>query len=218
MNWDFVSSGPAAPYLTATAGVNMDYSVTSGTLLDITNSVNYYSLGSTVEDRIKLSYSQGFLFIPRTLLAFTVGGSASLGTLDKFGGSNAVSGWAMTASEGLPYDVSAKAFFGFPLWNHIELPVFNLFVLQSLNGGLFYNIATAFSGADDIGANIQHSAEIEFLINVRTLLDATIPIGIGLSFNLNKIADAPGDAASYAPALFFGVDVLSLFFNQSVSY
>jgi len=214
---DLSAAGEESSYILTSTSFEFDSLVKTGTLIDLTNRLNYFFISNRIEDRIGISIAHGFSFIPRTLLGIEVSGSAGFGDLNKLQADNSVSGWLSTVGEGLPFKAQAKVYFGIPGINDIELPIFNLIVLQSINLAIFYNAASAFSSADNFEAGFQQSAGVEVFPYLRMRF-LGFPLGMGISLNISRILQNPVDIQNYTPGFFLETDILPLMYAFMVSY
>ena len=214
---DLSAVSPESSYILTSASFGFNSLVKTGTLIDLTNLLNYFFISNQTEDRIGISIAHGFSFIPRTLLGIEVSGSAGFGDLNKLQVDNSVPGWSSTTGEGLPFKGQAKVYFGILGINDIELTIFNLVVLQSINLALFYNAASAFSSADDFEAGFQQSAGLEIFPYLRIAFSG-FPVGIGISLNIGRISQNPVDIQNYTPGFFLETDILPLMYASMVSY
>ena len=91
-------------------------------------------------------------------------------------------------------------------------------MVQSLNFGLAYEIATAFDDAAGFGANIQQAVGLEFLPTVRILADQPLTIPLGVSCNLNKAIANPGDTSKWEFAIYMDISNLAAIAAQALAY
>ncbi len=191
--------------------------LTQGTIARLTNQFSYYPMTNQLADRLDVVLAQGLSLIPRTLLAIELSGSIGLGVVEELGLDNAALGWSASVSA-QRYRASLRAFLGIPLVNDIELPIMNWIVVQSLNAGLVYQAASAFTHGTEFLPNIQHLIGIELSQIMRSLAETPLSFAFGLSFHLNRILQAPTIPASYSPRFFLETDLLALAYALFVAY
>ena len=206
------------PYVSGNAVFEIDNLIKSATFFKIENELNYYYLDKSFENRLSGEYIQGFSFIKKTLLSLRLSGQTTFGTISELYAKNPALGWKNNCTDLYPYGFSAKAFFGFPVINNIELSIFNLGVLQSINAGIVYEFSTAFSDGKGFGGNSQQAIGLEVFPWFRTLKEQEAGFGIGISFNITKIANAPRTPVSYSPCIFLDFDLIPLIYPALISY
>lgn len=217
---DFLTDEPdySYTYLFNKLTFELDLINKCGHRLFISNQVNYFYSGKSFENRISAGIIQGVPFIPRTFLSFRLTGTVSMGELIHLGASNSVLGFSSEADNSTLYSVKFRSFLGIPGFNNIEISLMNWIVLQSINFGITYEGACAFSGKDEIRDGIQQAIGFEIIPCFRTVADLAIPVSIGISFNLTDIIDNPKDGQSYIPGFYIGISPESALFNSVAAY
>ena len=216
MDWDIVNGG--LPTLTNSTSISFDLLATAGIYTVIGNDLRYHLSSGSLEERLSAGVETVFSFIPRVLFGIGVSGSHGFGTLADLAVGNEVLGWGSTLDVPASSRVAARGFIGFPVANNIEIQMLNLIVLQSINAGLVYEAATAFTDPSTVLDRTQHALGIEVIPVIRTFRDYSLSLGIGLSLNISRIAANPADLTSYFASLFLDASLASGLYSAATSF
>jgi hypothetical protein len=216
MDWDIVNGG--LPTITNSTSISFDLLATQGIYTVIGNDLRYHPSSGLFEERLSASVETVFSFIPRVLFGIGVSGSHGFGTLADLAVGNGVLGWGSALAVPASTRVAARGFIGFPVANNIEIQMLNLIVLQSINAGLVYEVAAAFTDPSTMLDQTQHALGIEVIPVIRTFRDYSLSLGMGLSFNLSRIAANPANLTSYVPSLFLDASLASGLFSAATSF
>lgn len=216
---DLDLASPDKAYVSGTGGLSFNFNSTSGTHLGINNSFAYSFNTGGFENRIGASLTQIVpTFIPKVALGLQVSGNAGFGDLSKLQAGNSVLGWRSNAAAGLHNSLKGKAFLGMPLFNGLDITIFNSVILQSINGGFIYEIAGAFDTPGDISSNYQHAAGFELVSTFKTIFDFSTQIAAGISVRPEDIISGGFSPDKVKFYVSFSPDILAGMYSKINEY
>jgi hypothetical protein len=212
-DWTAPSQGRFQPSL----GLTVNNLETSGTIGNVSTTTAWHWASGT-EERLNLGLSQLLAASGWFFLGAHVDYSLGFGqiqSLPVFNSALGISPDQLTAHEDA---TGGEIFVGLPLLNNLEVPVLNLFIMQSLQLGIVYAASTAWEASGPRGS-VPQSLGIGLLPVIRPFSDKTVtgPM-IGVSLDLNQWAAHPQAVESYTPHFFLEFSNLTQTFAEMASF
>jgi hypothetical protein len=211
--------GSSDPFLSTGASLSADLHLLSGTVASLDWQLLGLMKAGTFGNRLGLTVDQLIPFLNHTVLGVELGGAAILGDTAGFQNSNEVLGTALVPPAGEKrYEARGRALLAVQGFNGIELNLFSLATLQSLNFGLCYAVATAFDDEAGFGANLQQAVGLEFLPTVRLTGDTVMTLPLGVSCNITRAIANPTNLGAWEFGYYLDISSLATLAAGALAY